>query len=62
VNQEMRRCGYKDVELIFIECSDEDETLLLQVHRMIISFEGESGSQISKSNYIHVKDLEKRGN
>jgi len=62
VNQEMRRCGYKDVELIFIECSDEDETLLLQVHRMIISFEGESGSQILKSNYIHVKDLEKRGN
>jgi hypothetical protein len=63
VNQEMRRCGYMDMEVIFSECSDEDEKLLLQVHRInSLVLKVNQGLIYCKGNHFHVKDLEKRGN
>lgn len=59
----MKRCGYVDVEVIFSECSDEDQMLLLQVHQMNnLVVKVNQGLVYCKDNYFHVKDLEKWGN
>jgi hypothetical protein len=52
-----------DMEVIFSECSDEDEKLLLQVHRInSLVLKVNQGLIYCKGNHFHVKDLEKRGN
>ena len=51
-----------DVEVIFSECSDEDEKLLLHVHRIkSLVLKVNQDLKYCKGNYIHVKDLEKQG-
>lgn len=51
--------GYTNVEVIFSEYSDEDEKLLLQVHRIkSLVLKVNQGLKYCKGNYIHFKDLE----